>query len=154
MDEYEQLSPEYCPRGHGGTAIIWRKALSPYIKTSTEGNERILVATLNLPKTSPVCMICCYLPSGESREAIDTFTDDIAVINELLEKYSGTYSLVIGGDLNADLLNREGKKERLLQESIDNFRLINRNEIIKNKRTYKHEGLGHSEFTPGLFSNR
>ena len=140
VDDHNNISQINCPRGHGGVAVLWKKDLQPFIQTLNEGNERILPITVSIPNTYPLCLISCYLPSGERKSAIDTYMEDLAVIGEIVSKYRDSHNILIGGDLNADIFNRDGKKEKALREMIKLHRLENLNHNIRAKKTYKHHG--------------
>ena len=122
-EKTEEAEHSHRTSGHGGVAVIWKKELTPYmLHKKEEGNCRIQVLTCSIPG-APLCIINCYLPSGTSKEAVDTFSEDIDVIFELTEKYSASYEVVILGDLNADHYNRGNRKERLLQKLIADLEL-------------------------------
>ena len=105
IDEYDPLPPTNRPRPQGGVATLWSSELSPYIKALDEGNERILPILIDKPGLD-LCLINCYLPSGNSTSAIGEFNNDVAILTEIINKYSPSYKIMITGDLNADLFNR------------------------------------------------
>ena len=137
-DEYHNIEPIAVPRGNGGIATIWNKDLDPFAKRTNEGNERILVTKFEFNKANKICIINCYLPAGEGKRATEDFADDIALIDNLLQKYSG-FQLLILGDMNADILHRKGKKEKLLMDLLARYKLQNLNENSHNIPTYIHQ---------------
>ena len=153
-DDNENISQESCPRGHGGVAILWKKSLQPFIKDIKEGNERVLPITISLPNSKPICVICCYLPSGSNRTSIELFQEDLAVIGELVEKFNGTHSLLIAGDMNSDIFNRSAKKEMALQDLIARYSLQNLNQNIKRYSTYENQGLKHASHLDYFFADK
>ena len=142
-DEYNHIPPGPNTRGHGGVAIIWKEYLDPHIKRLNEGNERIIAIIIEVPGISPICLICCYLPSGTSKQSVESYAEDIAVLQELRVKYS-KHNLVIAGDLNADIFARRGKKEEILSSFIKETNLTNLNAPISDQPTYKNTALQHS----------
>ena len=142
-DEEQQLPPGQVTRGHGGVAIVWKEYLHPHVKTLPEGNERVLPVIINYGNT-PILLICCYLPSGNSRHALENFKEDVAILNELITKYSSNTSIMIAGDLNADLMHRKGKKESMLLSMIEEHNLRNINFNIKDTHTYTNPAISHA----------
>ena len=142
-DEYNHIPPGPNTRGHGGVAIIWKEYLDPHVKRLNEGNERVISIVIELPDAIPICLICCYLPSGNSRQAVEAYAEDIAILQELRSKYSN-YNLLVAGDLNADIFARTGKKEEILTSFIKDLNLTNLNTHIADQPTYTNPGLQHS----------
>ena len=144
-DEYNNIPPGPYTRGHGGVSISWRAELDPFVKTLQEGNERILPVLIHPErKDQALCVICCYLPSGSSREAINLYAEDLAVISELIQKYGTTHNLIIAGDLNADIMNRCNKKEDMLNNLIMRHNLVNLNHNCGHQHTYSYPAMGHA----------
>lgn len=113
------------------------------MKVSKEGNERILPILLD-SKQHKLCIINCYLPSGNSSEAIQKFSSDLSVLEAITEKYAPTHGIIIGGDLNADLFNRTSKKETMLQQLINNYNLSTPNVDIRQEFTFNHKSMAAS----------
>ena len=142
-DEYANITPGGNIRGHGGVAIVWKERINPYIKTTKDGNERILPVILKLPHADPLCIINCYLPSGNSRAALETYAEDLAHIKELVEKHKDC-NILIAGDLNADILHRNAKKEVTLATLIKDLKLKNLNAGLEGTSTYNNIPLRQS----------
>ena len=99
VDEYEGIAPTSRPQGHGGIAILWRPELTPYIRKLEDGNERILPILVEA-EFGDLVLINCYLPSGNSKDACRKLKSDIAVLEEIVKKYSNSHSVIVCGDLN------------------------------------------------------
>ena len=141
-DEYEPISNVCRPTGQGGVATIWSERLNPYVTKLDDGNERILVTLFDLPE-SPLCLINCYLPSGTHPSAITKFRDDIGCIQALIHKFTPSYQVMILGDLNADIYNRNLHKEKLLRDLISTNRLLELGADIQ-APTYSNPHLKHA----------
>ena len=94
-----------------------------------------------IPRYFPVCLVNCYLPSGNDSEAVFNFSNDIDALNELIVKFGPTHHLVICGDLNADHCNRNGTKEKRLMNLIQEHNLLDPGD---NTSTYIKLHLSHS----------
>ena len=127
-------------QGFGGTATMWKQHLNPYIKTTDEGNERILPVFLET-RDQHFCIINCYLPSGNSREALDKFSTDLSILHSLLVKYASSHEMVITGDLNLDILNRNGPKEKQFRQLMADHQLKPANTSQKDKFTFNHKSF-------------
>ena len=143
-DEYKEVEPTHRAVGKHGVATFWKPHLSPFIKKSPEGSERILVTTLQIPSARPICIINAYMPSGVSAEAVDEFHETIDIVHELLLKYEPTHNLFLGGDINADFVNRKGRKEELMKRLIEEHKLRDLGANIQHKSTYINLRLGHA----------
>ena len=141
-DEYDNITPGYNRRGHGGVAIAWKQEINPHIHQIQEGNERILPIIINLDSTFPICLICCYLPSGNQGQMLERYQEDIAILGELINKYDN-YNIILAGDLNVDILHRNGKKEKFLLECMKEQQLRNLNAELVGEITYRNPGLSH-----------
>ncbi|XP_064646251.1 uncharacterized protein LOC135499433 [Lineus longissimus] len=113
----------YHTAGRGGVVTLWAPWLNPFMKkTKDDGNERILLTLCDLP-SRPLCIINCYLSSGTSAVATQTFMEDTDILYELVLKYRGEYEVVLARDLNEDHFNRKGLKERRFLELIHDLKL-------------------------------
>ncbi len=138
VDDEDHISPAARPPGHGGVAVIWRPWLNPHITRLDEGNTRVLPMLLE-HQDSKVCLINCYLPSGNAPSAITRFEEDISLLHTIVRKYISTHTVLLAGDLNADLFNRKTRKEVLLQSLIDDTGLTNANSKISHLFTFHHK---------------
>ena len=122
-----------------GVACQWIPELDLYITRLTEGNERVIPILLKLSSLS-LCIMNCYPPVGSDRTAQEIYASDVALASELGMKYQNKgYSLLIGGDLNADLFNRHGRKEKQMKSMVKILKLENLNTELSDQVTYKNK---------------
>ena len=140
VDEYDNISPVGRSPGQGGVGTLCKPWLIPFKRTSSEGNQRIMPLILGLPNRG-ICILNCYLPSGNSTSATTTFEADIALLKSLVSKYSGTHEVIVAGDLNADIFNRSCRKEELLKDFIKESLLYNLNKEISLLHTFHHKSF-------------
>ena len=141
----DEETTEFCKRPicHGGVATLWRGRLNPFIDaTQQQGNSRILVTKINIPQ-NPVCILNCYLPSGNGKEARETFLEDVDTLHELIETYSSTHDILLIGDLNEDHFNRKGPKEEAIMKLVDEHKLRDLGCSTSKIMTYENIHLGH-----------
>ena len=145
-DQELLLDPSHKPSsGKGGVATFWKEIFDPYVtRVPKEGNERILVIIIAIPGNVPVCLINCYLPSGNSTYAIELFLEDIDILHELLFKYKTTHLTMLLGDLNEDHHNRDNTKEQKMKELIKEHCLHVLCQGISQMNTYVNIHLGHA----------
>ena len=153
VDEFHNITPIAVSRGHGGVCTLWKREHDPYMKKTSDGNERVLITIFEPPHNARVCLINCYLPAGESKKAIEDFANDIALIEALLDKYK-EYTTVIAGDLNADIYNRKGRKEQLITEMVNKRQLIVLNNAISSQPTYEHQSGNHNSHLDYFIVNK
>ena len=99
VDQDEPIIPTHRPLcGWGGVATLWSHELDMYVTRTDEGNNRVLATLFDLPGYS-LCIINCYLPSGQSRDAISNYREDLDNIFEITMKFKNSYDILIIGDL-------------------------------------------------------
>ena len=126
-------------------ATFWRKTLDPYItRLPKEGNERILVVIVTPPGNQPICIINCYLPSGNTSSAIELFLEDIDILHSLILKYKPSHLTLLLGDLNEDHHNRNYPKEKKMLELIKEHNLKQLCHRIRLESTYVNPNLRHA----------
>ncbi len=136
------LPNTHCPGGQGGVATLWAEWLDPYaLKADEEGNERIVCTLFNIPGR-PLCVINCYLSSGNSNQALVTFHSDIDMLHELVTKYSQSHEVIIAGDLNEDHYHRNSSKEKQLKNLIGSQKISDIGSHDTSP-TYINPNLGH-----------
>ena len=140
VDEYDNISLISRPQGYGGVATLWKAGLNAYMKKSKEGNERILPTFLETEK-SKTLLINCYLPSGNSKNALEKFESDLSILEVLIDKYQQDYQIILGGDLNADVINRNSRKETMLELLFKNLGLNMANQDIPDEYTFHHKSF-------------
>ena len=129
--------------GHGGIATIIGEKLAPFVDSgTTDGNDRILVTTINI-ESGPLCILNCYLPSGNTAEALEKFKEDMDAIHILIQKYSNTHEILLTGDLNLDHYNRNGPKEKIFKSAIKEDTLTDLGVETKFEFSYINPHLNH-----------
>ena len=89
------------PCEYGGTAILWKKEIDHHVKAIPDGGNRI--QCVQIKGTEPLLLISVYMPC---KGIADNSTDFIEVVDQLIyimEPYSATHKVIVGGDLNEDL---------------------------------------------------
>ncbi len=142
VDNEERHTHSHRTSGHGGVSTLWNPRLNPYAKREDDGNPRILVTTFSIPN-APICVINCYLPSGQSKEATATFMEDLDRLQVIIEKYATEYEVLIIGDMNEDHLRRSGTKEKRTLQLIKDLDLCDPGASLKDVDTYYNPHLGH-----------
>ena len=142
VDEEDPLDHERRPRGYGGVVTMWKPSINPYVESTNFINSRILVTLFNFPG-APVCVINCYLPSGNKKEACTRFKEDMDRLVVLYETYSQSHSVLIIGDLNEDHFHRSSPKEKATLDLINRCQLMDLGEQIQDAPTYVNHDLGH-----------
>lgn len=137
MDEFDPIPPSVRPKPHGGVATLWRKELDSYIGKHKDGNERVLPVTLST-KNCSICIINCYLPSGHSSEAMQKTREDLAMLEEIIIKFKNGHFIIITGDLNLDIYNKNTAKEKLFRSLCNKHNIKIQNNSISHLYTYEH----------------
>ncbi len=106
VDYTSPISPRNWRRGYGGTGFIWHNSLNPYIKTQPDGNERVTVITLEKLSAKPLCLISCYMPSGNSTTAKNEYAATLDILSLICDKFKASHNVVshvvldVGCDVN------------------------------------------------------
>ncbi|CAG2257430.1 unnamed protein product [Mytilus edulis] len=127
----------------GGVATFWRKDIDNAVKYMPDGNERIIVLTVNT-KEQPICLINVYMPSG-NENCDEKYKDMLAQLEEIIEKYQEKYQIMLCGDLNASLHRDNRSRDMILKQ----FLINNELEMVHNypiKPTfYNHNKISKSQ---------
>jgi exonuclease III len=110
VDKYNPVLPKSMPRGYGGVTIIWRENIDHLIKILPDSAERIPCEKINSINDTKFLVASVYLPSKGSHDYVDEFYDCIDQLYEIYQRYQGTHTIIIGGDLNEDLNNEKTNK--------------------------------------------
>ena len=121
-----------------------------YVTRTDEGNTRVLVTLFDLPGYS-LCIINCYLPSGQSGDAISKYREDVDVIFEITMKFRGSYEVLIIGDLNEDHFNRDSIKEILMRKLMVEIDARDLGIHFAHVPTYEYSILGHESHLDHAF---
>ena len=124
-DTGDPILPVQMPRGFGGTAILWQKKIDHLITSITDGGNRI--QCVELQGKQPILIISVYMPCRGLRDNIDEFEDCLSQLQEIVTKYSDTYSIIIGGDFNEDLSSSiNSRRKKSLEQFLSDNRLATR----------------------------
>ncbi|CAG2193477.1 unnamed protein product [Mytilus edulis] len=110
VDSDDPISASFMPRGFGGVAILWNKAIDKYIKPITDGSTRIQCVELLTSK--PTVIMSVYLPTKSTTDSKIIFDDCIDQLYEIVQKYKETHDIVIGGDFNEDIVKETNNSKR------------------------------------------
>ena len=110
VDDEDPISLFQCPRGYGGVAILWRKIIDDEENLLPDGSSSIICLELKTNRKK-ICIISLYMPSRGRPESEADSQDALDEINEIIEKYHHSHSIILMGDLNASL-NRESPYPR------------------------------------------
>ncbi|CAC5358564.1 unnamed protein product [Mytilus coruscus] len=86
-------------RGHAGVSICTHKKLEQFIEPLPDGSNRIVGIRFNVE--NPIVFLCVYMPCRGNSNTLDDYQQILDELSEIIIKYSGSASIVIGGDMNA-----------------------------------------------------
>ena len=107
VDRDDPLLPICMPRGYGGVAILWRKEIDHMIKAMDQGSERIQCIEIRENNDLNIPMLSVYLPAKGSKYHLVEYQETIDQMCELYQKYEGIHKIIIGGDINEDLNEKQ-----------------------------------------------
>ncbi len=115
------IMPTQKPRGYGGTAILFPTSMK--VRKLQEGSDRI--TCVELPDASPALVICSvYMPAKGLKKRDEEYQDVLTELQVILETYSATHEIVMGGDWNASYLHPADARDRMLISFIGKHKLI------------------------------
>ncbi|XP_062617044.1 uncharacterized protein LOC134278766 [Saccostrea cucullata] len=124
VDEDTPISQKERIRGYGGVATIWPKNIPSHIKPLLEGNNHIAIIEL-YAKPRPLCIINVYMPCRGGKHTSAEYRDSLDVVREAITKYRRTYTILLGGDLNASLHRpNPNNLDNLLREFCNELSII------------------------------
>ena len=155
-DRHDSLLSLSKSRAHGGTLVLWKKELDPFITVLAPETSRILTVIIEKPGYQTSAHITVYLTtSGSSKDA--QFIRDLAQLQETIEYVSEKYPdilIYIRGDANASVKPRpDNVRDKLFNYFISENSLI---PTIIHHKTYHHflnNGLSDSNIDVLLSSN-
>ncbi len=144
VDVSEEQGNRAASCSRGGVLTCWSKELDELvILREGDSTDRVLVTCFNLDR--PICIVNCYLASGDTKEAYERYCDDLDIITNMIIKYEESHDVIIIGDLNEDHHNRRRRKEKDMIALIENYNINDLgNDSIK--YTYKNTALGHESY--------
>ena len=105
VDTGDPILPVQMPRGYGGTAIMWKHDIDHLIHILPDGGNRIQCVELKGEK--PLLLVSVYMPCRGLSENIEDFSDCLDQLSEIVAKYNGSHNIVLGGDMNEDMVLRD-----------------------------------------------
>ncbi|CAC5418944.1 unnamed protein product [Mytilus coruscus] len=122
VDDKDPISPTNLPRGYGGTGILWRKDLNNFINPLDIGNDRI--CCVELLGSSKLLLVSDYLPCKGSPSDSLEFYNCIDQLREIVQRYSDSHSIIIGGDFNEKILSKiDTRRNKYLVDFLNENRL-------------------------------
>ena len=89
----------------GGTMVMWKTKLSPFIQVLPATSTSVLPVLLSIPGVAPSVHIAIYLPtSGKEAEFVSALADLEVCLEELRENYK--CPIYIRGDCNVNVKNK------------------------------------------------
>ena len=132
-DLYDPELPLHKHRAKGGTMVLWRRDLDPYIKVIPVSTAAFLPIVLTLPDTKPSVHVSLYLPThGQDVAFISELANLKNCLNELNDSYDSPW-IYLRGDANVNTKNNN--RVSLLCSFREDLNLTNIN--IEHK-TYHH----------------
>ena len=114
VDNIDPLPPTQPPRGCAGTAILWNKSLNLCISPLPDGSDRVIAIEIK-SKPRNICLISVYLPSRGTADCDIAFQAALDKIHEIIEKYTPSHKILLGGDVNSSVHRQEScRRDRLL----------------------------------------
>ena len=132
-DTHDPELPLVQSRAHGGTLVLWRRDLDPYIKVVPSYTTAFLPVIFEKPGLNTTIHITLYMPThGKDSEFISDLADLRNTLDELTERLTEPSIYIRGdGNINANNVSRVA----LLQQFMSDYNLV-RTEIQHN--TYHH----------------
>lgn len=129
VDDNDPVSPAGPPRGYGGVAILYRTDWNLKVVECPDGGNRICV--IELQSKTPTLIVNVYLPSRKyvkkdsSTGDPDEYEAVLAQVQEIIQTYEGSHSILLCGDMNASLKRRQGNpQDQLLFDFVNQMNLI------------------------------
>ena len=95
MDTGDPILPVQMPRGYGGVAILWKKAVDHLVKGIPDGSNRI--QCIEVQAQQPILVIAVYMPCKGLHDNTDDFEDNLAQLHEIIQKYKNSHQILLGG---------------------------------------------------------
>ena len=96
VDVSEEQGNRAASCSRGGVLTCWSKELDELvIPREGDSTDRVLVTCFNLDR--PICIVNCYLASGDTKEAYERYCDDLDIITNMIIKYEESHDVIIIG---------------------------------------------------------
>ena len=131
-------------RSNGGTMILWKHTLDPFVTVLSNENQSFLAILFKPPDSPPSLHVSLYLPtSGKESEFIEEVTKLEVFLQEMSEMHPSSL-IFIRGDSNVNMNN----KQRV--NIFNNFKSsYNLNSVCLQHKTY-HHFLGNGLFDSNI----
>ncbi|OWF36974.1 hypothetical protein KP79_PYT25907 [Mizuhopecten yessoensis] len=77
-----------------------------------DGGNRIIVIQINTT-SNPLCLVNVYMPSSSD---MSEYRDTLGQLQEILDKYSMSHSVIIAGDMNAMPKRKQSPRDSAFEE--------------------------------------
>ena len=122
VDTGSPILPVQMPRGYGGVGILLKDSIDHLVTKILDGGNRIQCIEVKSQKS--MLLISAYMPCRGLRDNVDEFQDCLAQLQELIEKYSDTHLIVLGGDFNENLyVSQDSTRLLSLRKFLDECKL-------------------------------
>ena len=129
----EPLLSFYKNRCAGGTLVLWRKHLDPYITVLPTESPAILPISLSIPGVSPSIHTCIYLPThGRDNDFLQEISNLKCFLHTISAQHSD-HTVCLRGDKNANKKNTT--RCNLITNIFTEFSI---NEVYIEHPTYHH----------------
>ena len=132
-DLYDPDLPLDNSRAKGGTMLLWRKSLDPYVKLIKVSSSAFLPLLLTIPGYYPSVHVALYLPThGQDTE----FVSELASLKNCLDCLISIHSnlvIYLRGDANVNIKNTQ--RVSMLDSFMGQYQLVST--VIEHK-TYHH----------------
>ena len=86
VDVSEQQENKAARSSKGGVLTCWSNEMNSEVTCrEADSTDRIIVTCFNLKRK--ICIINCYLASGNTADAYEKYSDDLCIISDTILKY-------------------------------------------------------------------
>ena len=151
-DLHDPDLPMTSNKAKGGTLVMWKSSLDPYITVHNIDSAAYLPVILNIPGVQTSIHVALYLPtSGKETEFISELASLKVTLEELTIKYPDS-AIFVRGDANSSKNNIN--RSIFLKKFCQDFDL---SRVCINHNTYHHflgQGASDSDLDVLLYSNQ
>ena len=109
-------------RGHGGVAILARKALK--IASVGPADDVRLVSVVVKGPRQDILVIAAYLPTGTSRDKCIEYQETIDRICTIIQEHGNGRFVLLGGDFNVDLRKDANSNKKFVLTMMKDYDLV------------------------------
>ena len=104
IDTGNQIIPVQMPWGYGSTAVLWAPEIDNLVQPLPDGGSRMQCVQVN--SGAPLLLISVYMPCRGLSDNVEGYVDCLDQLYEIVEKYSPSHIVILGGDMNEDVVLR------------------------------------------------